>query len=121
MSVPAVNNSTMVTTTEVVNTKSEVAQTQQEEALIETKATQATEEVNNDKTVGAKTSESRKKIPINIAVNPVLPPSSIPVALSTYAFNVDVPKTAPMSPLIASARKARPIPSALPSSSMKPH
>lgn len=86
-----------------------------------TNAAAVTEEVNNDKTVGAKTSESRKKIPINIAVNPVLPPSPIPVALSTYAFNVDVPKTAPMSPLIASARKARSIPSALPSSSMKPH
>ena len=86
-----------------------------------TNAAAVTEDVNSDKMVGAKTSESRKKIPINIAVNPVLPPSPIPVALSTYAFNVEVPKMAPMSPLIASARKARSIPSALPFSSMKPH
>lgn len=62
-----------------------------------------------------------KKIPINTAVNPVLPPRPIPVALSTYAFNVEVPKTAPMNPLIASARKAQSIPFALPFSSMKPH
>ncbi len=51
-----------------------------------TNAAAVTEEVNSDKTVGAKTSESKKKIPINIAVNPVRPPSSIPVALSTYAL-----------------------------------
>lgn len=77
-----------------------------------TNAAAVTEEVNSDKTIGAKTSESKKKIPINIAVNQVLPPIPIPVALSTYAFNVEVPKTAPMIPLIASARKALSIPSA---------
>lgn len=86
-----------------------------------TNAAAVTEDVNSDKTVGAKTSESRKKIPITMAVNPVLPPRPMPVALSTYAFNVEVPKIAPMIPLIASARKALSIPSALPSSSMKPH
>ena len=86
-----------------------------------TNAAAVTDEVNSDKTVGAKTSESKKKMPMNIAVNPVLPPRPIPVALSTYAFNVEVPKTAPMIPLSASARKALSIPSALPSSSMKPH
>ena len=86
-----------------------------------TNAAAVTDEVNSDKTVGAKTSESKKKMPMNMAVNPVLPPRPIPVALSTYAFNVEVPKTAPMIPLSASARKALSIPSALPSSSMKPH
>lgn len=40
--------------------------------------------MDSDNTIGVKTSESRKKITINIAVNPVLPPRSISVALSTF-------------------------------------
>ena len=86
-----------------------------------TNAAAVTEEVNNAKTVGAKISASKKKIPVNTAVNPVLPPRPIPVALSTYAVKVEVPKIAPMIQLIASPRKALSIPSALPSSSTNPH
>ena len=86
-----------------------------------TKAAAVTDEVNNANTVGAKISETKNKIPVTIAVKPVLPPRPIPVALSTYAVKVLVPKIAPIIPLIASPRKALSIPSASPFSSTKPH
>lgn len=44
-----------------------------------TNAAAVTEEVNNDKTVGARTSAIKKKTPVNIAVKPVLPPRPIPL------------------------------------------
>ena len=44
--------------------------------------------------------------PVVIDVNPVLPPSPIPDALSTYAVTVDVPSKAPTVVPIASANNA---------------
>ena len=52
------------------------------------------------------------RIPVTIAVKPVLPPRPIPVALSTYAVTVLVPQIAPMIPPTASAKNAFSIPTA---------
>ena len=48
-----------------------------------TSAAVVTEEVNRDRIVGAMNTERMNKIPVMIAVRPVLPPRPIPVALST--------------------------------------
>ena len=48
-----------------------------------TNAAAVTDEVNNDNTVGDIKTEKINRIPVTIAVMPVLPPSSIPVAFST--------------------------------------
>ena len=48
-----------------------------------TSAHVVTDDVNNDNTIGAKNIDNRKNIPVTMAVNPVLPPRPIPVALST--------------------------------------
>ena len=48
-----------------------------------TNAAAVTDEVNNDNTVGDIKTEKINRIPVTIAVIPVLPPSSIPVAFST--------------------------------------
>ena len=65
--------------------------------------------------------DKMNNIPVTIAVNPVLPPSPIPVALSTYAVTVLVPQMEPIIPEIASLKNAFSIPTALPSSSMNLH
>ena len=46
--------------------------------------------------MGAKKTETKKARPVVIAVIPVLPPSEIPVALSTKAVTGEVPMRAPM-------------------------
>ena len=48
--------------------------------------------------------DKMNKIPVTIAVKPVLPPKPIPVALSTYAVTVLVPNIAPTIPPTASAK-----------------
>ena len=48
-----------------------------------------------DVNIGAKNNASKNINPVVIAVNPVLPPSPIPAALSTYDVTVDVPSNAP--------------------------
>ena len=57
-----------------------------------TNAAAVTDDVNNANTVGAKNMEIKNKTPVTTAVNPVLPPRPIPVALSTYAVTVLVLK-----------------------------
>ena len=86
-----------------------------------TNAGAVTDDVNMDKTSGANNNEIIKHIPVTIAVKPVLPPSPIPVALSTYAVIGLVPNTEPIIPPIASPKNAFSIPLALPSSSTNPH
>ena len=68
--------------------------------------------VNNDNTIGAKNIEIMNKIPVTTAVKPVLPPSPIPVALSTYADTVLVPQMDPITPPRASLKNAFSIPTA---------
>ena len=55
---------------------------------------------------GDKKRETRKKKATNMAVNPVLPPSLTPVALSTKVVTVLVPRTAPAVVATASAIRA---------------
>ena len=86
-----------------------------------TNAAVVTEAVNNERIVGAINIERINNIPIVIAVRPVLPPSPIPVALSTYAVTVLDPKIAPIIPPIASLKNALLIPSVVPSSLTYPH
>ena len=48
-----------------------------------TNAAAVTDEVNNANTTGAKKMDNKNNMPVTTAVKPVLPPSPIPVALST--------------------------------------
>ena len=59
-----------------------------------------------DVNIGAKNNASKNITPVVIDVSPVLPPSPIPDALSTYAVTVDVPIKAPIVVPIASANNA---------------
>ena len=61
-----------------------------------------------------------KKIPTKIAVKPVLPPIAIPALDSTEVPSGAVPKTAPSTIAVESAKKARPIRGILPSLSTMP-
>ncbi|KAK8571446.1 hypothetical protein V6N13_047134 [Hibiscus sabdariffa] len=64
---------------------------------------------------------ARKKYPATVkAVNPVLPPSLIPVEDSMNAVTGDVPRSDPATMEAASDRKAKYWPSKLPFSSVKP-
>ena len=59
-----------------------------------------------DVNIGAKNNASKNINPVVIAVNPVLPPSPIPAALSTYDVTVDVPSNAPTVVAIESESSA---------------
>ena len=84
-------------------------------------AAAVTDDLNRDKMAGARNTEIIKRIPVTMAVIPVLPPRPMPVALSTYAVTVLDPNSAPMMPPIASLMNALLIPSVLPSSLTYPH
>ena len=81
-------------------------------AVTARRAAAVTGAVNNDKTRGAKNIDKINNIPVTIAVKPVLPPSPIPVALSTYAVTVLVPQIEPIIPPTASLKNAFSIPTA---------
>ena len=58
------------------------------------------------KKIGDKIIDIKNNNPVVIAVKPVLPPEATPEALSTKVVVVDVPKIAPTTVAIASARRA---------------
>ncbi len=57
-----------------------------------------------DAKMGAKKTDTKNAIPVEIAVMPVLPPSEIPVALSMNAVTGEVPIRAPILILKASTQ-----------------
>lgn len=57
-----------------------------------------------DAKMGAKKTDTKNAIPVEIAVMPVLPPSEIPVALSMNAVTGEVPMRAPILILKASTQ-----------------
>ena len=52
-------------------------------------------DIGTQATKGARNIDKKKQIEANIAVNPVLPPTSIPTLLSTYEVTLLVPNRAP--------------------------